>query len=485
MVLISYSGREINAKLVYYGPGLSGKTTNLEYIYGAIPQTHRGKMVSMKTKTERTLFFDFLPIDLGELAGFKTRFLLYTVPGQVYYNATRKLVLKGVDAIVFVADSKRGKMEENLESIQNLRENLKEQGLDLDHIPWAIQYNKRDLPDVYAIEELERVLNPTKMVPSFEAVGTTGIGVFETFKAVSRLLLRHLSQEIGVRVVTPVGGVPASHASGEGAPEASEIPGARPALGCPPVSPTIERAGDQFGARGPASDPPMPRIVITPVIKAAYPIPPPIPTDAEINFASGAAAGRMVSPTTPPPKTAAPAEPTSEEAIRASGDAFRSAGVGDRLRRWLGRSHENGDGFASDFDASEAAPARAESAPAAEASAPAEAVQSPTEATPSPPEAAPQPVPVASPAAEPTPIVEPDTDPDVQPFLEPFVEPVDEPTPIPTLVVSDGPRTIEVPITIDPEDLERGVVLQLRIRAAYTRDSQAEDPGEAGRAKAA
>ncbi len=187
MVLVSYSGREINAKLVYYGPGLSGKTTNLEAIYAAIPESHRGKMVSMKTKTERTLFFDFLPIQLGELSGFKTRFLLYTVPGQVYYNATRKLVLKGVDAVVFVADSKRGKMDENLESLQNLEENLKEHGLDLDTIPWVIQYNKRDLPDAYTIDELERALNPRK-VPSFEASAKSGEGVIESFKTVSRML---------------------------------------------------------------------------------------------------------------------------------------------------------------------------------------------------------------------------------------------------------------------------------------------------------
>lgn len=206
MVLVSYSGREINAKLVYYGPGLSGKTTNLEYIYASIPQTQRGKMVSMKTKTERTLFFDFLPVNLGELAGFKTRFLLYTVPGQVYYNATRKLVLKGVDAVVFVADSSRGKMDENVESLENLRENLAEHGLSLDELPWVLQYNKRDLPDVYSIRELDAVLNPGGLA-SFEAVAKSGQGVVETFKGVSRLLLRKLAREIGVTVVSPSAGI--------------------------------------------------------------------------------------------------------------------------------------------------------------------------------------------------------------------------------------------------------------------------------------
>lgn len=195
MVVVSYSGKEINAKLVYYGPGLSGKTTNLEFIYDSVPSTHRGKMVSMKTRTERTLFFDFLPVDLGEMGGFKTRFLLYTVPGQVYYNATRKLVLRGVDAVVFVADSGRGKMNENLESLENLRENLREYGMDLNAMPWVIQYNKRDIPDAHTLEELNLALNPTN-VPTFEAVATDGTGVFETFKGISKLLLDKLSKEI-------------------------------------------------------------------------------------------------------------------------------------------------------------------------------------------------------------------------------------------------------------------------------------------------
>ena len=154
MVVVSYSGKEINAKLVYYGAGLSGKTTNLESIYEAVPETSRGKMVSMKTQSDRTLFFDLLPLDLGEIMGFKTRFLLYTVPGQVFYNATRKLVLKGADAIVFVADSELGKMDENKESLSNLRANLAEYGLSLDDMPWVIQYNKRDLPSVYTVDEL-------------------------------------------------------------------------------------------------------------------------------------------------------------------------------------------------------------------------------------------------------------------------------------------------------------------------------------------
>lgn len=200
MVVISYSGKEANAKIVYYGPGLGGKTTNLEFIYDSVPASSRGKMVSMKTQTDRTLFFDFLPLDLGELGGFRTRFLLYTVPGQVFYNATRKLVLRGCDAVAFIADSQVGKMDENKESLANLVDNLADYDLKLDDIPWVIQYNKRDLPEVYTVEELNRELNPQN-VPYFEAVGTEGTGVFETFRGLSRLLLEKLSEEIGHRMI--------------------------------------------------------------------------------------------------------------------------------------------------------------------------------------------------------------------------------------------------------------------------------------------
>jgi signal recognition particle receptor subunit beta len=202
VVVVSYSGKEINAKLVYYGAGLSGKTTNLEAIYEAVPDTSRGKMVSMKTQSDRTLFFDLLPLDLGEIMGFKTRFLLYTVPGQVFYNATRKLVLKGADAIVFVADSEVGKMEENKESLANLRTNLAEYGLTLDSIPWVIQYNKRDLPNVYTVDELNAELNPMK-VPSFEAVASEGKGVFETFRGVSHLLMEKVTKDLRRSPSTP------------------------------------------------------------------------------------------------------------------------------------------------------------------------------------------------------------------------------------------------------------------------------------------
>jgi len=195
MVVFNYSGREINAKIVYYGPGLSGKTTNLEHIYNKTAPHLRGKMVSMKTKVDRTLFFDFLPIQGGEIAGFNIRFLLYTVPGQVYYNATRKLVLKGADAIVFVADSQSEELAANRESLKNLQENLVEHGKDLSDVPLVIQYNKRDLPSALPIERLEEELNK-RGVPSFESVATVGNGVFETLTAATRMVLEQLRDQL-------------------------------------------------------------------------------------------------------------------------------------------------------------------------------------------------------------------------------------------------------------------------------------------------
>jgi hypothetical protein len=233
VVVVSYSGKEINAKLVYYGAGLSGKTTNLEAIYEAVPEASRGKMVSMKTQSDRTLFFDLLPLDLGEIMGFRTRFLLYTVPGQVFYNATRKLVLKGADAIVFVADSEVGKMEENKDSLANLKANLAEYKLSLDDTPWVIQYNKRDLPNVYTVDELNAELNPGAAVPSFEAVATQGKGVFETFRGISHLLMERVTKDLRR----------APGAVGVGNTQAASPP-PRPAV--EPVAP-----------RGPAAAPPL------------------------------------------------------------------------------------------------------------------------------------------------------------------------------------------------------------------------------------
>ena len=191
MSFINYSSREINCKIVYYGPGLCGKTTNLQYVYAKTNPDAKGKMISLATETERTLFFDFLPLSLGEIRGFKTRFHLYTVPGQVFYDASRKLILKGVDGVVFVADSQYERTEANIESVENLRTNLGEQGYDLDKIPYVIQYNKRDLPNASPLGELRTALNPTQ-VPEFEAVAATGVGVFDTLRAVAKLVLTEL-----------------------------------------------------------------------------------------------------------------------------------------------------------------------------------------------------------------------------------------------------------------------------------------------------
>jgi signal recognition particle receptor subunit beta len=223
MSMINYASREINCKLVYYGPGLGGKTTNLEFVYNKVAPTARGKMISLATETERTLFFDFLPVDLGTIRGFKVKFHLYTVPGQVYYNASRKLILKGVDGVVFVADSQIERMDANVEAMQNLYENLAQHGYDLTKIPFAIQYNKRDLPNAAPIAELQSTLNPgwpltdpakqqpvddparpgewlvtqqdgqwIERVPYFEAVAVSGDGVFDTLKAISKSVVKTL-----------------------------------------------------------------------------------------------------------------------------------------------------------------------------------------------------------------------------------------------------------------------------------------------------
>ena len=190
MSMINYASREINCKIVYYGPGLGGKTTNLEHVYGKVSPSTRGKLISLATETERTLFFDFLPVDLGTIRGFKTRFHLYTVPGQVYYNASRKLILKGVDGIVFVADSQIERMEANQEAMQNLYDNMAEYGYDLTRMPFIIQYNKRDLPNIAPVEYLEYMLNRrSRRVPYFESVAVEGKGVFDTLNTVSRMVL--------------------------------------------------------------------------------------------------------------------------------------------------------------------------------------------------------------------------------------------------------------------------------------------------------
>lgn len=191
MTFINYASREINCKIVYYGPGLCGKTTNLQYIFDSTSPTAKGKLISLATETDRTLFFDFMPLELGSVRGFKTRFHLYTVPGQVFYDASRKLILKGVDGVVFVADSQEERMDANIESMFNLEENLQSQGYDLKTLPYVLQLNKRDLPNILPVEDLSTELQ-RKGEPVVEAVASTGVGVFDTLKAVAKQVLTEL-----------------------------------------------------------------------------------------------------------------------------------------------------------------------------------------------------------------------------------------------------------------------------------------------------
>lgn len=206
MVSINYSAREVCCKIVYYGPGLSGKTTNLQYIHSKVPQGTRGKLISLATEADRTLYFDFLPINIGTINDFQAKFQLYTVPGQVYYNATRKLVLRGVDGLVFVADSQPDKMDENIESLANLEDNLVEYGYERDELPLVIQYNKRDLPGVMSVADLNARLNQ-KGRPFFEASATEGTGVFDTLKLIIRMVLERAKSSGSAKVkVAPAPG---------------------------------------------------------------------------------------------------------------------------------------------------------------------------------------------------------------------------------------------------------------------------------------
>lgn len=191
MSFVNYHTKDINCKIVYYGPGLGGKTTNIQYIYQKTSSQNKGQMITLNTENERTLFFDFLPLDLGEIRGFKTRFHLYTVPGQVFYEASRKLILRGVDGLVFVADSQVERMESNIESFNGLEKNLLDQGYDLAKVPMVMQWNKRDLPNIVPVEDLQLQLNKRKN-PSFEAIASQGHGVFETLKMVSKSVLLNI-----------------------------------------------------------------------------------------------------------------------------------------------------------------------------------------------------------------------------------------------------------------------------------------------------
>ena len=267
MVFFNYSRMQMAAKIVYYGPGLCGKTTNLHWIYSHTANQSRGEMVSLETETDRTLFFDLLPIDVGNIAGFETRLQLYTVPGQVFYNTTRKLVLKGVDGVVFVADSQRPMLQANLDSFRNLEENLADMGLSIDAMPLVLQFNKRDLNDVLAVDELNRALNRQNW-PWFEASAVAGKGVFETLKGVSKLTLLSLRQRLvkgqpgaTERPVVVVNEPPRSTASD---PKTAERPAAKPPL----------KAADEAASPAPApapAPPAAPKAAAKPVASAPAP----------------------------------------------------------------------------------------------------------------------------------------------------------------------------------------------------------------------
>ena len=283
MVSINYAFKEISCKIVYYGPGLSGKTTNLQYVHKKVPQPTKGELISLATDADRTLYFDFLPINIGSVAGFTTKFQLYTVPGQVYYNATRKLVLRGADGLVFVADSQESKMEENQESLKNLLDNLQEYGYNLNEVPMVIQYNERDLPGALPLDVLEKALNPNGLL-SFEAVAVKGDGVFDTLKCIIKIVLENAraKSETGSKSAEPPSPQPvrqemperAEHNNNEERPAAvSQRPKMEP-VGVTQPDWSAPSAGEQFrpvpglSKLAPAPGPPEPhRPVVVPGVR--------------------------------------------------------------------------------------------------------------------------------------------------------------------------------------------------------------------------
>ncbi len=340
MVFFNYSTMQMAAKVVYYGPGLCGKTTNLHYIYGHTTQDSRGEMVSLETETDRTLFFDLLPLDVGSIAGFNTRIQLYTVPGQVFYNTTRKLVLKGVDGVVFVVDSQRAMLQANLDSFRNLEENLGEMGLAVDSLPLVLQYNKRDLADIYSVEELNQAINRHGW-PHYETSAVSGQGVFETLKGISKYTLLALKKRLG--------------RTGADAPTRLSAPGAAAGQAAQPGASPAAPGSGVVGAAAPPSQPPMTPQAAIPSSPAALapagaatpsatvaaspsaPAPSPAPAAAAAvtpgqPAAGGAAAPQagaasppQAGPGAPAPQPASPATPAATAATPAAGAARSSA----------------------------------------------------------------------------------------------------------------------------------------------------------------
>jgi len=282
MVQINFASREVNCKIVYYGPGRCGKTTNLQVVHAKAPQNSTGELVSIATETDRTLYFDFLPLDLGTVAGMRTKFQLYTVPGQVYYDATRKLVLQGCDGVVFVADSNPDLMQENIESLENLAKNLAENGLDINDLPIVLQYNKRDLPNALSVDEINQRLNKNNW-SYVEAVAVNGDGVFQTLKVIAQLVIKRLNREQGYsedgnkRGTRPGAAAPSRPAA---PPPPLNVappppPSARPAAPPPPPPPPPPAA-----RAAPPPPPPSARPTVPPPPPAAHAAPPPPPPPA-------------------------------------------------------------------------------------------------------------------------------------------------------------------------------------------------------------
>ena len=316
MVQINFAQRTVNAKIVYYGPGMSGKTTNLEVIHQRAPSNNRGELTSISTDGDRTLFFDFMPLDLGTVAGMRTCFQIYTVPGQVYYNSTRKLVLQGVDGVVFVADSSASMQEENLESMKNLEENLAEYGRNLDDLPLVIQYNKRDLPDAMTVEELEQLLNP-RGAPSFEGVANTGQGVFPTLKALAACVIDHIHRQ---------------QRSGSGGGQSSQAPApglAQTGFHAPPAA-TLSQTGFH-AAVNPESQPAAPAPAPAPAPAQAAPAP-----SLSIQKTAAARPQPQVSRTQPQQPQPQAQQPAQQQ------QAAAKAGDGLRLSRPSPRGNESG-----------------------------------------------------------------------------------------------------------------------------------------------
>ncbi|MEY4672652.1 MAG: hypothetical protein RL148_436 [Planctomycetota bacterium] len=325
MVQINFALKEVNCKVVYYGPGMSGKTTNLEIVHQKAPDENKGELTSISTDGDRTLFFDFMPLDLGTVAGMRTKFQLYTVPGQVYYNSTRKLVLQGVDGVIFVADSDPEKMRENLESYENLKENLAEYGKDIRELPHVIQYNKRDLPNAMSTAEMDSILNKFG-VPTFEAVAAEGRGVFPTLKTLAGMVLESIermdSRKRPAAQAKPAAARAASSAPADAATATATAPAPAPARA---TSPAPARATAPTPARAPAPAPTTPRPVPRPAASApaAPAVRPAAARPAPARQAAAPAASSVSAPAagTAARKAAPPPPPTGRKPMGAQAAA--------------------------------------------------------------------------------------------------------------------------------------------------------------------